>query len=329
MSIPTTLTSAATAIDVETSNPMATTTLFEDDKPQSGLNETKSPSSQPKIIRRNKNNDDDKYQHEEESEDDEEFRYVPVTPTGKIAASASKTPKRRKTKEDGTYINTAEIESEDSSDEKALPSIKIVTPRNKAVGAIKNTKDEGYASQSTTKTKRIKREDTESFEESIATNENSSLILSSPLQRKFPGSAKPSSRKPIANYSPVTKRSLKRSASEDDDDEALEAEEAAIQARLQAELKAAESSRAKDHQAVLDANNQFLEAKRRLNWHPQEIEVLERLSYRGYEPLMHASWFKDFTTFPSVLFTTVDEDTIINTLSENEFRGKQYQAVPI
>lgn len=266
-----------------------------------------------------KNNDDEKYQDEEQSEDEEEFQYVPATPTGKIAASASRGQKRRKTERDGTYTNTAETDSDDSTDEKALPPMRIVTPRNKAVGV---TKDEGYATQSTVKPKRIKEEELESFEESLASSDNSSLILSSPLQRKLTGSAKSSSRKPIANYSPISTRTLKRSASDDDDDEALEEEEAAIQARLQAELKAAESSRAKDHQAVLDANNQFLEAKRRLNWHPQEIEVLERLSYRGYEPLMHASWFKDFTTFPSVLFTTVDEDTVINTLSGNEFRGE-------
>jgi len=61
-------------------------------------------------------------------------------------------------------------------------------------------------------------------------------------------------------------------------------------------------------------------------WHADEVELFERLAMRGYEPLLPMAWARDFPTLPDHLFGKVkdgvEERTVFNAISGNDFRGK-------
>lgn len=147
-----------------------------------------------------------------------------------------------------------------------------------------------------------------------------------------------------------TKASKKRKRKDDDyipDDAPLTPEDSAsyIKSRsvLSAEDRVAEeefendeekieeiSAEAKVHaflerQTELERRQETLDGLRLGDWHPDEIKLFEKLSMRGYEPLLARTWAWDFRGCPASIFTTKDDETFINSKSGNEFRGKGNQ----
>lgn len=57
------------------------------------------------------------------------------------------------------------------------------------------------------------------------------------------------------------------------------------------------------------------------DWTAAEIELFERLSMRGFEPLLPGTWRMDFKTIPDPLFTDNDEEVFIGPTAGHDFRG--------
>jgi hypothetical protein len=58
------------------------------------------------------------------------------------------------------------------------------------------------------------------------------------------------------------------------------------------------------------------------DWLKEEIELYEKLSMRGFQPLMPRHWGMDFRTIPESLFSPDDEECVIKSISGRDFRGE-------
>ena len=58
------------------------------------------------------------------------------------------------------------------------------------------------------------------------------------------------------------------------------------------------------------------------DWSEAEIALFQRLSMRGFEPLLPGTWRMDFKTIPDPLFTDKDEEIFIGSTKGQDFRGK-------
>ena len=56
-------------------------------------------------------------------------------------------------------------------------------------------------------------------------------------------------------------------------------------------------------------------------WAKGEVAVYQKLTMRGFEPLLPTLWAHDFKTIPSNLFAGSNQETVINSVSGNDFRG--------
>lgn len=54
---------------------------------------------------------------------------------------------------------------------------------------------------------------------------------------------------------------------------------------------------------------------------PEEIALFEKLTMRGFEPIIPSNWKMDFKTLPETMFTNDESEIFINAASGNEFRG--------
>lgn len=54
---------------------------------------------------------------------------------------------------------------------------------------------------------------------------------------------------------------------------------------------------------------------------PEEIALFEKLTMRGFEPIIPSHWTMDFKTLPETMFTNDESAIFINAASGNEFRG--------
>ncbi len=72
----------------------------------------------------------------------------------------------------------------------------------------------------------------------------------------------------------------------------------------------------KHDQHTHELNNQKL-------WSKDEVWLLEKLNLRGLEPLMDATWFMDFRSFPIPLFSHNPRQVFINAASGRDFRARK------
>ena len=54
---------------------------------------------------------------------------------------------------------------------------------------------------------------------------------------------------------------------------------------------------------------------------PEEIVLFEKLTMRGFKPIIPRIWMMDFKTLPETMFTSDESEIFINAASGNEFRG--------
>lgn len=57
---------------------------------------------------------------------------------------------------------------------------------------------------------------------------------------------------------------------------------------------------------------------------PEEIALFEKLTMRGFEPIVPRNWMMDFQTLPETMFTNDEAEIFINAASGNEFRGTSH-----
>ncbi|KAI9721958.1 MAG: hypothetical protein M1812_001916 [Candelaria pacifica] len=56
-------------------------------------------------------------------------------------------------------------------------------------------------------------------------------------------------------------------------------------------------------------------------WADGEVELYQKLTMRGFEPLLPTLWAADFRTIPARLFASNEQHTLINSVSGNDFRA--------
>lgn len=124
---------------------------------------------------------------------------------------------------------------------------------------------------------------------------------------------------PLADYGSSTNVSISDEAELDTEEEEIEDEDAE---RLAAEQKVEAFF---SYQDAMEKNKVMFQEIREEKWHADEIRLFEKLAMRGLEPLMSTSWYHDFRTCPQILFTEKEDETFINSISGNEFRGEMLQ----
>ena len=67
---------------------------------------------------------------------------------------------------------------------------------------------------------------------------------------------------------------------------------------------------------------QALDAIDRTNWTAGEVQLLDLLSMRGFEPMLPTHWRRDFQTMPEHLFTDNLSQQIFHAIHGSDFRGK-------
>ena len=61
------------------------------------------------------------------------------------------------------------------------------------------------------------------------------------------------------------------------------------------------------------------------DWTEEERWLFTKLTNRGYEPLLHATWILDYPTFPELLFTDDESRVYINNIHGSIGRGTHYE----
>ena len=59
----------------------------------------------------------------------------------------------------------------------------------------------------------------------------------------------------------------------------------------------------------------------RADWTSEEAALFEKLTMRGFEPILPRNWMMDFKTIPEALFTADEAEIFINAASGKDFRG--------
>lgn len=178
-------------------------------------------------------------------------------------------------------------------------------PRNqkhKAIAAERVSKK--YLSPSDTKqsTRKRKRIDNEYVDEPDSDTENLHTFIT-----------------PEDSASHIKSRSDSSTAGEDDEDE----RDLDLNTKEESELSAeAKVHLFLDRQTELARRQETIDRKREGNWHDDEIMLFQKLSMRGFEPLLPSHWNYDFRTCPVTIFSRNENETFINARSGNDFRGK-------
>ena len=66
---------------------------------------------------------------------------------------------------------------------------------------------------------------------------------------------------------------------------------------------------------------EMLKQIERADWTPEEAALFEKLTMRGFEPILPRNWMMDFKTIPEGLFTADEAEIFINAASGKDFRG--------
>jgi hypothetical protein len=77
-----------------------------------------------------------------------------------------------------------------------------------------------------------------------------------------------------------------------------------------------------DRQTELARRQETLDRIKEGNWHEDEARLFQKLSMRGFEPLLPSHWSYDFRTCPATIFSRNEKETFINAKSGNDFRGE-------
>ncbi len=105
----------------------------------------------------------------------------------------------------------------------------------------------------------------------------------------------------------------------EDEDEVDSDEEEEEEEEISPEDKVAEYLQ---RQAELELRRKDVEAFKASGKHKDEIFLFERISMRGFEEILPATWQIDFPTLPMVLFTEDPERAFINSHSLSSSAGK-------
>ena len=124
---------------------------------------------------------------------------------------------------------------------------------------------------------------------------------------------------PEDSASHIKSRSESGTSGEDDEEE----RDPELNSREESELSAeAKVHLFLDRQTELARRQEAIDRKKEGNWHEDEILLFQKLSMRGFEPLLPSHWNYDFRTCPVTIFSRNDNETFINARSGNDFRGK-------
>jgi hypothetical protein len=124
---------------------------------------------------------------------------------------------------------------------------------------------------------------------------------------------------PEDSASHIKSRSESGTTGEDDEDEG----DLDLNTKEESELSAeAKVHLFLDRQTELARRQETIDRKREGNWHEDEIMLFQKLSMRGFEPLLPSHWNYDFRTCPATIFSRNENETFINARSGNDFRGR-------
>lgn len=178
-------------------------------------------------------------------------------------------------------------------------------PRNQKHKAIVAGKvSQKYLSPSDTKrsTRKRKRIDNDYVDEPDSDTENLHTLIT-----------------PEDSASHIKSQSESGSTREDDGDE----RDLHLNSKEESELSAeAKVHLFLDRQTELARRQETIDRKKEGNWHEDEILLFQKLSMRGFEPLLPSHWNYDFRTCPPTIFSRNEKETFINAKSGNDFRGK-------
>ena len=121
---------------------------------------------------------------------------------------------------------------------------------------------------------------------------------------------------------PANNTTLVEAEDDDDEDEADE-EAPKISQAEKGELGLnidMEAERAQRHAAAQEVEQG--------DWTDAEVALFQRLSMRGFEPLLPGTWRMDFKTIPDPLFTDKDDEVFIGSINGHEFRGTHSSTQP-